>query len=71
MEIKLKPILIEQKSVFIQLMELYNYEFSEYEDSDINEYGYYGIYKKDFQKSLKIVMATLFILLRKRSIYEH
>lgn len=37
MEIKLEPILIEQKSVFIQLMELYNYEFSEYEDSDINE----------------------------------
>jgi predicted acetyltransferase len=23
-------------------MELCNYEFSEYEDSDINEYGYYG-----------------------------
>lgn len=32
MEIKLEPILIEQKSVFIQLMELYNYEFSEYEE---------------------------------------
>ena len=42
MEIILEPILIEQKSVFIQLMELCNYEFSEYADSDINEYGYYG-----------------------------
>jgi Predicted acetyltransferase len=42
MEVKIEPILEEQKSVFVQLMELCNYDFSEYEDSDINEYGYYG-----------------------------
>ena len=42
MDIRIEPILIEQKSVFSQLMELCNYEFSEYEDSDLNEYGYYG-----------------------------
>jgi predicted acetyltransferase len=42
MEIILEPILKEQKSVFVQMMELYNYDFSIYEDSDINEYGYYG-----------------------------
>jgi predicted acetyltransferase len=42
MDIKIEPILVEQKSVFVQLMELCNYDFSEYEDSDVNEYGYYG-----------------------------
>ena len=42
MDIKIEPIAIEQKSVLVQLMELYNYDFSEYEDTDINEYGYYG-----------------------------
>ena len=39
MDIRIEPILIEQKSVFIQMMELYNYDFSEYSDDDINEYG--------------------------------
>jgi predicted acetyltransferase len=42
MDIKIEPILEIQKSVFVQLMELCNYDFSEYEDSDINEYGYFG-----------------------------
>ncbi len=42
MNIKIEPISIEQKSVFIQMMELYNYDFSEFSDDDINEYGYFG-----------------------------
>ena len=42
MEIKIEPILIEQKSVLVQLMELYNYDFSMYSDDDVNEYGYFG-----------------------------
>ncbi|MBQ4564307.1 MAG: GNAT family N-acetyltransferase [Lachnospiraceae bacterium] len=42
MEICVEPILIEQKSVFVQMMELYNYDFSEFSDDDINEYGYFG-----------------------------
>jgi len=42
MNISIEPILIEQKSVFIQMMELYQYDFSEFSDDDINEYGYYG-----------------------------
>lgn len=41
-EIKIEQILIEQKSVLVQLMELCNYDFSIYEDADLNEYGYYG-----------------------------
>ena len=42
MNIYIEPILIEQKSVLVQLMELYNYDFSLYSDDDINEYGYFG-----------------------------
>lgn len=42
MNISIEPILIEQKSVFIQMMELYNYDFSEFSDDDISEYGYFG-----------------------------
>lgn len=42
MIISIEPILYEQKSVFVQMMELYNYDFSEFSDDDINEYGYFG-----------------------------
>lgn len=42
MDIRVEPILYEQKSVFIQMLELYNYDFSEFSDDDINEYGYFG-----------------------------
>ena len=42
MEIRIEPILLEQKSVFMQLMNLCNYDSTEYEDVDINEYGYYN-----------------------------
>lgn len=42
MNINIEPILIEQKSVFVQMMELYSYDFSEFSDDDINEYGYFG-----------------------------
>ncbi|MDE5992034.1 MAG: GNAT family N-acetyltransferase [Oscillospiraceae bacterium] len=42
MNISVEPILPEQKSVFVQMMELYSYDFSEFSDYDINEYGYFG-----------------------------
>ena len=42
MEVKIESILLEQKSVLIQMMELYNYDFSVYSNDDINEHGYYG-----------------------------
>ena len=41
MNIQIEPILIEQKSVLIQLLNLYCYDFTEYTNEDINEYGYY------------------------------
>ena len=47
MNISIEPILLEQKSVFIQMMELYNYDFSEFSDDDINEYGYFGYSRID------------------------
>ncbi len=42
MDIRVEPILLEQKSVLIQMMELYNYDFSEFSQDDLNEYGYFG-----------------------------
>ena len=42
MDISVEPIVYEQKSVFIQMLELYNYDFSEFSNDDINEYGYFG-----------------------------
>lgn len=42
MEIRLERMCVEQKSLLVQLMELYMYEFSVYENIDISEYGYYG-----------------------------
>ncbi len=42
MDIHVESILYEQKSVFIQMLELYLYDFSEFSNADINEYGYFG-----------------------------
>lgn len=42
MKVSVQPMLVEQKSVLIQLMELYMCDFSLYSDDDINEYGYFG-----------------------------
>ena len=42
MNIRIEPILMEQKSVFVQMLELYQYDFSEFSNDDINEYGYFG-----------------------------
>lgn len=42
MDISIEPILFEQKSVFVRMLELYSYDFSEFSDNDINEYGYFG-----------------------------
>ncbi len=47
MKITIEPIAIEQKSVFVQMMELYNYDFSEFSNDDINEYGYFGYSRID------------------------
>jgi len=42
LEIKLVEVLETEKSVLRQLIELYEYDFSEYTRADVNEYGYFG-----------------------------
>ena len=42
MDVTIEPIRIEQKSVLMQMMELYSYDFSAYSDDDLNECGYFG-----------------------------
>lgn len=42
MDIELHIMSIDEKSLLVRLMELYNYEFSQYSGDDINEFGYYG-----------------------------
>ncbi|MGN1020964.1 MAG: GNAT family N-acetyltransferase [Aristaeellaceae bacterium] len=42
MTVTLDPIRIEQKSVLMQMMELFSYDFSEFSGDDISEYGYFG-----------------------------
>ena len=41
MNIQIEPILPEQKSAFIQLLNLYEYDFTEYTNNYINEDGYF------------------------------
>ena len=42
MDIKLELLKEVDKPLLVRLMELYNYEFTQYDDADISEYGYYG-----------------------------
>jgi len=42
MMVQIEPITIEQKPVFVQLMNLYNYDFTEFQNVDINEHGYFN-----------------------------
>ncbi len=42
MKIELQLMKIEEKTLLVRLMELYNYEFTAYNDADINEFGYFG-----------------------------
>lgn len=41
-KIQIVDVLEEQKSVLKQMIELYEYDFSEFNDQDLNEHGYYG-----------------------------
>ena len=42
MEVTLNPMGIEEKILLERLMELYMYEFSQFSQDDISEYGCYG-----------------------------
>lgn len=42
MNITVEKIPYEKKALLVNLMELYNYDFSEFENTDVNEFGLYG-----------------------------
>ncbi len=42
MKVELVEVKETEKSVLRQLMELYAYDFSEFDDEDVNEHGYFG-----------------------------
>lgn len=42
MDITIHRMGIDDKILLVRLMELYNYEFSEFSNDDVNAYGYYG-----------------------------
>jgi len=42
MNIEIIPVDMAQRSVLRQLMELYDYDFSEFTGEDVNEHGFYG-----------------------------
>lgn len=42
MKIELQKISIEEKHILRHLLELYQYDFSEFDLEDVNEYGLYG-----------------------------
>jgi len=42
MDIKLEKASIEEKSILRNLMELYNYDFTEFDPDDVNEHGLFG-----------------------------
>ena len=48
MNVKLMKVKEEQKSILAHLIELYEYDFSEFEDNDVNAYGLYGYSYLDY-----------------------
>lgn len=42
MDIQLQRASIDQKHILRNLLELYNYDFTEFDQEDVNEYGLYG-----------------------------
>ena len=42
MDIKLERALINEKSILRNLLELYNYDFTEFDPDDVDEHGLYG-----------------------------
>lgn len=48
LHIEIVPVLEEEKSILSQLIELYEYDFSEFTGKDINAYGRYGYSYLDY-----------------------
>ncbi|WP_216830802.1 GNAT family N-acetyltransferase [Alkalihalobacterium elongatum] len=48
MQIEIIPVLEEEKTILARLIELYEYDFSEFENSDVNALGLYGYSYLDY-----------------------
>lgn len=48
MDISLHAVKIEEREILANLLEKYNYEFSQYDDTDINNLGLYGYRYLDY-----------------------
>lgn len=48
MHVEVVPVLEEEKTILSQLIELYEYDFSEYENTDVNALGRYGYSYLDY-----------------------
>ncbi len=42
MEVQLRPVPVEEREALLNLLEKYNYEFSQYDNRDVNRKGLYG-----------------------------
>ncbi len=47
LEVELHPAQVEDKSVLRNLLELYAYDFSEYDGADVDAHGLYGYERLD------------------------
>lgn len=48
MDVQALPASITDKPIIQQMMELYQYDFSEFENTDLNEHGYFGYQYLDY-----------------------
>lgn len=48
MKIEIVPVLEEEKTILSRLIELYEYDFSEFENNDVNSLGLYGYSYLDY-----------------------
>jgi len=48
MKIEIVPVLEEEKTILANLIELYEYDFSEFENTDVNPLGLYGYSYLDY-----------------------
>lgn len=48
MDICLERVTQEQREILARLLELYQYDFSEYDGGDVNPYGLYGYAYLDY-----------------------
>ena len=48
MNVELRPVLYEEKAILANLLEKYCYEFSQYDNNDVNQLGLYGYKYLDY-----------------------